>query len=327
MANNSEFELPPKRGSSEETETRRHGDTVTRRRGEKESDRRVAVSRRRRVSLITLLTDFGTSDYFVSAMKGAILSINPDARVVDITHEIPPQDIEAAAFTLLAASTSFPSGTIHLAVVDPGVGSTRRAILLEIGGQFFVGPDNGIFSYISDREGKVRVFEVTNQKYFRAPVSSTFHGRDVFAPVAAALSAGIDPSEFGQQITNPVRLASLVPEKSKNGTVRARIIHIDRFGNCVTNITARELTEKMITDGAYLVANGVKVKSFRKFFSERSGRGGAVFGVWGSTGFLELAAMEKSAARILKSKRGQPVVLRIPERSLKNDPRTHTKRQ
>ncbi|MFN2512838.1 MAG: S-adenosyl-l-methionine hydroxide adenosyltransferase family protein [Pyrinomonadaceae bacterium] len=294
-------------------------------RGDKNSDRRVAVSPRRRVpklparvsprrcvSLITLLTDFGTSDYFVSAMKGVILSINPEARVVDITHEIPAQDIEAAAFTLLAVYSSFPSGTIHVAVVDPGVGSARRAILAECDGHFFVGPDNGIFSYVCEGKPQVRVFEVTNKDYFRAPLSSTFHGRDVFAPVAAALSNGMNPTEFGKQITNPARLAPLTPEKSKNGTVKARIIHIDRFGNCITNLTSNELTEKMIADGAYLVANDAKVKSFRKFFSEQGGRGKEVFGIWGSTGFLELVAKDRSAAKILRAKRGQPVVLRIP---------------
>ncbi len=261
--------------------------------------------------LITLLTDFGTSDYFVSAMKGVILSINPEARVVDISHEIPAQDIEAAAFTLLAAHSSFPSGTIHMAVVDPGVGSVRRAILVETGGQLFVGPDNGIFSYVFESEPQARVFEVTNKDYFRAPVSSTFHGRDVFAPVAAALSTGSDPSEFGKQITNPVLLPSLMPEKSKNGTLKARIIHIDRFGNCITSITPFVLTEKMIADGAHLIVNGAKVKSFRKFFSEQGARGTKVFGIWGSAGFLELVAKDKSAAKILKAKRGQPVVLRI----------------
>jgi S-adenosyl-L-methionine hydrolase (adenosine-forming) len=293
---------------------------VKRRRGEKKSDLRVSVSPLRRVpqhrvaqspsGLITLLTDFGAADYFVSAMKGVILSINPDARVVDITHEIPAQDIEAAAFTLLAAHPSFPAGTIHLAVVDPGVGSIRRAILVETGGQFFVGPDNGTFSYVCECEPQARVFEITNKKYFREPVSSTFHGRDVFAPVAAALSAGTDPSEFGNQITNPVLLAPLTLEKSSKGTIRARIIHIDRFGNCITNITHRELTEKMIADGAYLLANGAKIKSFRNFFSEQGGRGREVFGIWGSAGFLELAAKNKSAAKILKAKRGQPVALR-----------------
>jgi S-adenosylmethionine hydrolase len=245
-------------------------------------------------------------------MKGVILSINPEARVVDITHEIPAQDIEAAAFTLLAAYSSFPSGTIHLAVVDPGVGSARRAILVETSNQFFVGPDNGIFSYVCECELQARVFEVTNEDYFRAPVSSTFHGRDIFAPVAAALSTGTDPSEFGKQITSAVLLTTLKPEKSKDGKVKARIIHIDRFGNCITNLTARDLTKKMIADGAYLVANGVKVESFRNFFSAQAGRGKEVFGIWGSAGFLELAAKDESAAKILKAKRGQPVVLRMP---------------
>ncbi|MCM3902270.1 MAG: SAM-dependent chlorinase/fluorinase [Pyrinomonadaceae bacterium] len=244
-----------------------------------------------------------------------ILSINPDASVVDITHEIPTQDIEAAAFTLLAAHSSFPAGTIHVAVVDPGVGSARRAVLVETRGQFLVGPDNGIFSYLIESEPQVSVLEITNTEYFRAPVSTTFHGRDIFAPVAAALSTGIDPSELGKQITNPVLLAPLRPEKSKNGTVKARIIHIDRFGNCITNLTRSELTEKMIADGAYLVANGAKVKSFRNFFSEQPGRRREVFGIWGSAGFLELAANNKSAAKILKAKRGLPVVLRMPKRS------------
>jgi len=291
---------------------------VTRGRGEKKSDGRVTVSPRHRLSskrapLITLLTDFGTTDYFVGAVKGVILSINPAARVVDITHEIPPQDIEAAAFTLLAAYPSFPAGTVHVAVVDPGVGSTRRAILVEAAGQVFVGPDNGIFSYVYEAAPDIRVFEITNQKYFRKPVSSTFNGRDVFAPVAAAVSTGIKPSELGKQIRDPILLASLLPEKSGKGTVRGRIIHIDRFGNCITNITARELTEKMIADGAYLVAKGAKVNSFQNFFSEHGGRGRKVFGIWGSAGFLELAAKDKSAAKILKVKRGQPIDLRMPK--------------
>jgi hypothetical protein len=277
-------------------------------------------------SVITLLTDFGTSDYFVSAMKGVILSINPDARLVDITHEIRAQDTEAAAFTLLAVHSSFAPGTIHLAVVDPGVGSARRAIVVEATGQFFVGPDNGTFSYICEQETEARVFEVTNKEYFRKPVSSTFHGRDVFAPVAAAISNGIGPSEFGKQISDPVMLPPLMPEKSKNGSIKGRIIHIDHFGNCITNLTARELTENMIANGAYLLVNGGKVKSFRKFFSEQRGRGKEVFGIWGSAGFLELAAKDKSAAKILKAKRGQPVVVRMPERAAKNEPRTHAKR-
>src|SRR5215207_9279919 len=169
--------------------------------------------------VITLLTDFGTADYFVGAVKGAILSVNPAAVIADITHEIPPQDIAAGAFTLLAAYKTFPAGTIHLTVVDPGVGSARRPIIVSAGEQFFVGPDNGLFSYIYDREPSHRAFHVTSDRYFRPEPSSTFHGRDIFAPIAAALSQGVATEEFGPEITDEVRLPSL--------EIPTRIIHID----------------------------------------------------------------------------------------------------
>src|ERR1043166_3337622 len=136
--------------------------------------------------IVTLLTDFGTADYFVGAMKGALLSVNPRALLVDITHEIPPQDIEAGAFTLAAALEAFPEGSVHLAVVGPGVGSARRAVVVEGGGQLFVGPDNGLFGHVYERLAQYRVFHVTSEKYFRARVSEPFHGRDVFAPGADA---------------------------------------------------------------------------------------------------------------------------------------------
>ncbi len=316
---------------------KRRGDTVTRRRGEKKPNPRVPASRRTGVSsssspsvpaspslrvsasprprvsspvpLITLLTDFGTADYFVSAMKGVILSINPDIRVVDITHQIPAQDIEAAAFTLLVAYGSFPKGTIHLAVVDPGVGSTRRAVSVEANGHFFVGPDNGIFSYVFESERDAKVFELTNEDYFRHPVSATFHGRDVFAPVAAALTTGMGPGELGKEITDPVRLTPLRPQKSKDGTIKGRIVHIDRFGNCITNLTPRELTPKMTEAGAYLVVHGTRIRLFRSFFSEQRGSGRELFAIWGSAGFLELAATNRSAAKVLRAKRGDNVVV------------------
>ena len=281
------------------------------------------------MGLVTLLTDFGTADYFVGSVKGVILSENLHARIVDLTHDIPAHDIEAAAFTLLAAYKSFPKATVHIAVVDPGVGSSRRGLVVEAGDQFFVGPDNGIFSYIYEREPDFRAFELTNPIYFRAPVSSTFHGRDVFAPVAAALAKGVQPSEFGSEITNPVRLKPLaavihaekVPKaragKSVTEVVRARIIHIDRFGNCVTNITAAELTPKMIKAGAYLVVKGRKLTSFRNFFVEHPGGRKAkpdtrakLFCIWGSAGFLEIAADKRSAARLLKATRRDLVVVR-----------------
>jgi S-adenosylmethionine hydrolase len=230
--------------------------------------------------VITLLTDFGTADYYVGAVKGAILSVNPAAVIVDITHEIPPQDVAAGAFTLLAAYKTFPAGTIHVAVVDPGVGSTRRPIIVSANEQFFVGPDNGLFTYIYDRESSHRTFHVTSDRFFRREVSTTFHGRDVFAPVAAALSKGIEVEEFGAEINDAVRLPSL--------ETPLRIIHIDRFGNCVTNITRAD-------EG--LVINGRTISEFRQFYGD--GDDESLFAIWGSAGFLEISVNGGSAAQAL----------------------------
>lgn len=257
------------------------------------------------VPLITLLTDFGTADYFVGAMKGVILSIAPKAGIVDITHEIPAHEIEEAAFTLLAAYPSFPAGTIHVAVVDPGVGSSRRPLIVEANNQIFVGPDNGIFSYVCERESDHQVFEVTNENYFCRPVSATFHGRDVFAPVAAALAIGVNPKDLGREIKTQIRLASLLPAKWRNGELKARIIHVDRFGNCVTNLTRAELTPDLLASGLQLRINGKTIRCFKQFFSEETGNGEKIFAIWGSAGFLEIAATNRSAAEILNAERGQ----------------------
>ena len=242
---------------------------------------------------ITLLTDFGTADYFVGAMKGVILSINPQAVIADITHEIPAQDVAAGAFTLLAAHDTFPAGTIHVAVVDPGVGSTRRPIVVRAGEHLFVGPDNGIFTYIYDRHSSFEVIRISETKYFRHPVSNTFHGRDIFAPVAAALSTGVDPSSLGPRISDPVRLS--IP-------TGPQIIHIDRFGNLITNITRDQLT-----DGTRLSVNGSVISAFRNFFGEDVGKPDEPFAIWGSAGFLEIAVNGGSAAEILRVKRGDQI--------------------
>jgi S-adenosylmethionine hydrolase len=244
--------------------------------------------------VITLLTDFGTADYYVGAVKGAILSVNPSAVIADITHEIPPQDIAAGAFTLLAVYETFPAGTIHVAVVDPGVGSTRRPIIVSANDQFFVGPDNGLFTYIYDREPSHRIFHVTAARYFRPSVSSTFHGRDIFAPVAAALSNGIAVEEFGAEINDEVRLPSL--------ETPLRIIHIDHFGNCVTNITRARLPSKKS-----LVINGRTISEFREFYGESDRE--SLFAIWGSAGFLEISVNGGSAAKILGVKCGDEVGL------------------
>lgn len=254
--------------------------------------------------VITLLTDFGTVDYFVGAVKGAILSVNPLAVIADITHEVPPQDVEAGAFTLLASYKTFPAGTIHLVVVDPGVGSTRRPIVVSAGEQFFVGPDNGIFTYIYDREPSHRTFHVTADKYFRQHVSTTFHGRDIFAPVAAALSNGVKPQAFGASITDEVRLeTSLAPVVQKNGNVEGRIIHIDHFGNCITNITRDVLRDQPAT----LLVKGKTIGSFRDFYGDSGPN--EVFAIWGSAGFLEIVVNRGSAALTLGVKRGEAVIL------------------
>lgn len=258
--------------------------------------------------LITLLTDFGIADYFVGAMKGAILSVSPQAQIVDITHEIPPQDIQAGALTLRAAYRSFPARTVHVAVVDPGVGSSRRPILVTACEQFFVGPDNGLFGYVYERESDHCVYHLNREEFFHSSVSQTFHGRDVFAPVAGALAAGKGASELGQEITDYVRLAPLAPRRAVDGSLTGEIIHIDRFGNCITNLSPEDITDQMIESGARLIVNNREIKTFRRFYAEDAGgeRSG-LFAIWGSMGLLEIAALNSSAARALSAQRGQTV--------------------
>jgi S-adenosylmethionine hydrolase len=263
------------------------------------------------LSFVSLLTDFGTSDYFVGAMKGAVLRVNPQALIVDITHEVPPHDIYAGAFTLMAAYRSFPEKTVHVAVVDPGVGSERRPILLVSRDYFFVGPDNGLFGYVYELEEQVRVFHLTNEKYFSEPVSATFHGRDLFAPVAGAVSVGVEPPELGREIIDYVRLESLAVRVAGTGQMEGAVIHVDRFGNCLTNITRECLTEEMLMKGARLLIGGREITSFRKFFAEVGTDDGELFAVWGSAGFLEIAAFKTSAARLLGIERGEPVLLLV----------------
>jgi len=293
----------------------RHGDTETGRRGAKTSSRPVSLSPHLPVSgslpLITLLTDFGTSDYFVGALKGVILSVNPQANIVDLSHEIPAQDVAAAAFTLLAAYQSFSAGTIHVAVVDPGVGSSRRPILAVAGAQLFVGPDNGIFSYVFERETKVEVFHLSRKEYFRQPLSATFHGRDVFAPVAAALSKGVLPEKLGEPINDFMTLPSLVPEQLGKARLRGRILHIDHFGNCITNFTQQDLPAAWRAGGSPLTVAGRVIRKQRQSFSDlvEGDKPEELFAIWGSAGFLEIAAMNLSAADILSARRGQPVFI------------------
>src|SRR5262249_428359 len=225
--------------------------------------------------------------YFAAAMKGVILAINPAAQIVDITHQIPPQDIRAAAFNLLSVYDDFPDGTIHVAVVDPGVGSNRRAILIECAGQFFVGPDNGIFSWVCQRDGSSRAFHIVKEAFFRQPVSATFHGRDIFAPVAAALSNGTLPEEFGPTINDPVQLESVNATAKGNGIWEAKVIYVDRFGNCITNLTRENFAGGGMGS---LAIKGHEIRSFRKYFAYGPEGPDELFCLFGSAGFLEVAA-------------------------------------
>jgi S-adenosylmethionine hydrolase len=257
--------------------------------------------------IVTLLTDFGTADYFAGALRGAVLASNPEARVVDITHEVPPYDVEAGAFTLRAAFETFPAGTVHVAVVDPGVGSARRAIAVEGRGHTFVGPDNGLFGLVYERVRPFRVFQLTNTDYFRREVSPTFHGRDIFAPVGGALSRGVRAEELGPEVFDFVRLSSAAVERAADGTLVGAVLHVDRFGNLVTNITPEELSDEAIARGARLRIKGREVRRFRRFFAEEVEGAGEPFAVWGSAGLLEVAVFRDSAARVLGVKRGDKV--------------------
>ena len=264
--------------------------------------------------MITLLTDFGTADYFIPAVKGVILSINPQTQIIDLTHEIPAQDVAAGAFTLGACYYNFPAGTIHLAVVDPGVGSARRAIVVQAGEHLFVGPDNGLFSYVYRREERVRVFQVESTKLFRQPASATFHGRDVFAPIAAHLSKGLLPELVGREVFDFVTLEIPKPVVDDQRRVIGAVIHIDRFGNCITNLTERELPNPQSATGnsqpPKLFFAGQQVTQFGSHFEAATDKA-SLFAYPGSAGFWEIALWCDSAAEKFAVKRGDEIILEL----------------
>lgn len=252
--------------------------------------------------IIALVTDFGTRDYFVGAMKGTILSINKNAQIVDITHEIPPQDIQSASFTLRACYRNFPKKTIFTAVIDPGVGSDRRAILVETADYYFIAPDNGLLSFIFVKDKTFRVFELANEKYFNHPVSNTFHGRDIFTPAAAHLSNGVKPNEFGDELKDFVMFDENKPRKISDDKIEAEIIHIDHFGNLISNLKKEDLPNNFT-----ITINRKKISKLRKFFAESNKS--ELFMIFGSAGFLEIVALQDSAAKLLKVKLPQKFLL------------------
>jgi hypothetical protein len=254
--------------------------------------------------IIALLTDFGTRDYFVGAMKGAILSINESAHLIDITHEIEPQNIKSASFNLRACYRNFRVGTIFVAVVDPGVGSARRAILVETDDYFFIAPDNGLLSFVFDEAENFRVFELTNRRYFARDISATFHGRDVFAPVAAHLSNGVKADEFGARIEDYVRFEENRPRTISETETEAEIFEIDRFGNLITNLKREDLPRDFT-----LLIGETKIEKLRDFYAESQTN--EVFMIFGSAGFLEIVAFQNSAKNLLKAARAQKIKVKF----------------
>lgn len=274
---------------------------------------------------ITLTTDFGTRDWFAGTVKGVILGINTRARVVDITHEIPPGDIRAGAFALLASCRYFPKGTLHVAIVDPGVGSRRRAIAVRTTNYVFIGPDNGVLSWAlrGEKINSIRLLE--NGRYCLEPVSRTFHGRDVFAPVAAHLSRGAAFARLGREVQDLIRLPWPEPGKHR-GEIRGEIVYIDRFGNATTSISAELIgrirghhPQRPSSPRATPPSEGgerVEVSGKRKVRCELAQFYGAVpvnraVAVIGSSELLEIAVNGGSAARQFGLKTGEKVIVRM----------------
>ena len=261
--------------------------------------------------VVTLLTDFGHQDPFVGIMKGVILRLCPTAALVDLCHETAAYDIRGASLLLQSAVGFFPPGTIHLAVVDPGVGGPRRPILAQIGGQVFVAPDNGVLSYPM-AWGTVRTIRaITAREYLLPEVSATFHGRDVFAPVAGHLACGVPLERFGPEVADPVGLPIPRPRRDPSGQIAGEVIWIDHFGNCITNITREDLEACRAgqTGSPRVLLAGREVGPVVQFFGEVGvGRGGAILG---SMGTLELFLNQGNLARQWTVVPGAPVILEV----------------
>lgn len=258
--------------------------------------------------VITLTTDFGVRDAYVGTMKGVILGINPEATIVDLCHEIVPQDVRQGALALYNACRYFPVGTIHVAVVDPGVGSERRPIAVGTSQAVFVGPDNGVFSLVVggwERRSEVTIVHLTEPRFWLPEVSSTFHGRDIFSPVAAHLSLGVPLEALGQVVDDMVRLSLPQPEVRDDGTILAQVLRIDRFGNVITSVPEGLVAEE---DVSAVEIGGRQISRLSHTYSQVES--GALVALIGSEGFLEVAVRDGNAARTLEVAVGAPVIIR-----------------
>ena len=261
---------------------------------------------------ITLLTDFGHDNWFVGTMKGVILSISPSAGIVDICHHVPRHSLGEAAFVLRNAAPYFPAGTVHCVVVDPGVGTERAAIIVETDRFRFVAPDNGVVSYALEGQEVKRVVRIEDERYMLTPVSRTFHGRDVFAPVAAHLDAGVEPTEFGPETGSFVKLPRSAPSRLSESEVAGHVLHVDRFGNLITDLHETFLTELMAgARGRYfrLLVRDHEVRRLVGSYAE--GRTGELVALVGSSGYLEIAVNQGSACQTVDIQEGGEYILKV----------------
>jgi S-adenosylmethionine hydrolase len=257
--------------------------------------------------ILTLTTDFGVTDHYVGAMKGVILGICPQTQIVDIGHEVAPFEIAEGAYLIAQAWRYFPKKTVHVVVVDPGVGTARRPILVEAGGQYFVGPDNGVLSMVYLQEtSKVRL--ISNEKYFRHPVSRTFHGRDIFSPVAAHLANGIPAARFGKLVEDYLRPEFEKPHRAGKRTWIARILKIDRFGNIVTNIHTNEFGD-LATRNFSLALGPQTVTVLAQNYAQCAP--GELFLILGSSGYYEVSLSQGNAAKAVKCEPGAAIELMV----------------
>jgi S-adenosyl-L-methionine hydrolase (adenosine-forming) len=257
--------------------------------------------------IVTFTTDFGIQDAFVGIMHGVVLNIEPQTRIVDVCHSVASYDILDGAWTIAQAFRFFPPRTAHVVVVDPGVGSERRPILAETENYVFVAPDNGVLSMIEAREPKFAVRHIISERYFLEPMSQTFHGRDVFAAVAGWLSKGVDPADFGPEITDHVRLPLPTVERIGDNSLRGTVLKVDKFGNLITNIGEQDAPELFAANvpPVSILISGETISRLCRSYAE--GAEGEYFAIVGSSGYLEIAARQASAAERLGASVGSPV--------------------
>lgn len=256
--------------------------------------------------IITLTTDFGLTEHYVGAMKGVIYGVNPLAQVVDITNAVQSFDVLDGAIAISQSYSYFPAGSIHIVVVDPGVGSSRRPILATLGQHLFVAPDNGVLSLIYEREERISVRHITSEHYFHQPVSNTFHGRDIFAAVAGYLSKGVETSKFGDEITDFVRFLAPRPKSPNANNWKGVVLKTDKFGNLITNISPRDIPQIGQPGVDFKISVG-KAEVSKLYNSYAEGTQGEVFAIIGSSGFLEISTNRGAASRIAGADKGAEV--------------------